>query len=74
MVPHAEAGIPGLTRPVFDENYCIGCGACLVVCPALPNAFTVNAVPFQILTAGIRPDDDAEDDLPPLPGADDFPF
>lgn len=74
MVPYAEPGISGLTRPVFDENYCIGCGACLVVCPAVPTAFSVIAVPFQALTAGMRPTDDAEDDLPPLPSADDFPF
>jgi ferredoxin len=77
MARYAESEIQGLTRPVFDENYCIGCGACLVVCPAEPVAFSVNASPVQTLTAGIRPSDDGEDDLyqlPQLPDAGDFPF
>jgi ferredoxin len=74
MIPYEESPHPGLTRPVFDEQYCIGCGACLVVCPAEPVAFSVNAVAAQAMTQGIRPTDESEDGLPPLPGLDEFPF
>jgi formate hydrogenlyase subunit 6/NADH:ubiquinone oxidoreductase subunit I len=73
MLPY-EAPIPGLTVPDFAEQFCIGCGACLVVCPAEPVAFSVDAVPRQSLTPGIRPTDEDEENLPELPGTDDFPF
>jgi ferredoxin len=73
MVRYGESPVPGLTKPVFDETYCIGCGACLVVCPAEPVAFSVGAVLQQTLTPGIRPTDENED-LPELPGFDEFPF
>ncbi|MDR3165741.1 MAG: 4Fe-4S dicluster domain-containing protein, partial [Synergistaceae bacterium] len=55
MVPYQESNAPGLTKPEFDENYCIGCGACLVVCPADPKAFALRGVSVQTLTSGIRP-------------------
>ncbi|MDR1019765.1 MAG: 4Fe-4S dicluster domain-containing protein [Synergistaceae bacterium] len=73
MVPYTELSVSGLTKPVFDEAYCIGCGACLAVCPAVPVAFSVDAVSQQTLTPGIRPTDGSED-VPPLPGLDEFPF
>jgi ferredoxin len=73
MATYVESAIPGLTKPVFDEIYCIGCGACLAVCPAVPVAFSVDAVSYQTMTPGIRPTDDSED-VPPLPGLDEFPF
>ena len=57
MVPYPESGIPQLTRPVFDEHYCIGCGACLVVCPAEPKAFRLSAAANQTRTPGLRPTD-----------------
>jgi ferredoxin len=74
MAAYAESSVSGLTKPVFDETYCIGCGACLVVCPAEPVAFGVAAVPVQSMTPGIRPTDESEDGLPPLPGLEEFPF
>jgi ferredoxin len=73
MAGYAESAVPGLTKPVFDETYCIGCGACLVACPAEPVAFSVSAVSRQTLTPGIRPTDE-NGDLPALPGTDEFPF
>ena len=74
MVP-IEAGSL-LTAPVFDEQYCIGCGGCFHACPAEPNAFKVTGVTPQILTPGIRPTDAEEDDeshVIPFSG-DEFPF
>jgi formate hydrogenlyase subunit 6/NADH:ubiquinone oxidoreductase subunit I len=75
MEPYGGAG-SGLTIPVYDEQYCIGCGACLYACPAEPRAFTLTGLAEQTRTEGIRPDSDAER-LPPLPappGEGDFPF
>jgi len=60
MVPVKPGSL--LTGPVFDEQYCIGCGGCFHVCPAEPNAFEVTGVTPQILTPGIRPTDDPEED------------
>ncbi|GHV86392.1 ferredoxin [Spirochaetia bacterium] len=90
MIPYEDAGsgmgsnfsgnrdaapVSRLTRPVFDEQYCVGCGACLVVCPAQPKAFTITAVPKQTLTPGIRPtgEEPAGGDILYQEG-DDFPF
>jgi ferredoxin len=72
MAPYLESGIAGLTKPEFDEEYCIGCGACLAVCPADPKAFRLRGVSEQTLTPGIRPTE--EEWYPPLPPTDDFPF
>ena len=72
MEPYGGAD-SGLTIPVFAEEYCIGCGACLYACPAEPRAFTLQPLAVQTLTPGIRPTDGSED-LPQLPGGDDFPF
>ena len=72
MVPYAESGTVGLTKPEFDEDYCIGCGACLAVCPADPKAFRLRGVSAQTLTPGIRPTE--EEEYPVLPSTDDFPF
>jgi ferredoxin len=67
---------PGLTIPVFDEEYCIGCGACLCVCPADPKAFEILPVERQSLTSGIRPttEDEADESARPMSEDDDFPF
>ena len=73
MIPYSEPGIPFLTRPVYDEQYCIGCGACLAACPAEPRAFTLAAVPEQSLTAGSRPPEESGDELR-VDITDDFPF
>lgn len=72
MVPYDEAGIGFLTRPVLDEQYCIGCGACLSACPAEPRAIKIAAVPKQSLTAGTRPSEDSGDSL--TVSTEDFPF
>ncbi|GHV32155.1 hypothetical protein FACS1894167_15070 [Synergistales bacterium] len=61
-------GLP--TIPVFDERYCIGCGACLVVCPAEPKAFAITPVSEQSLTEGIRPTEGGGE-IAPL---EEFPF
>ena len=89
MRAYPASGVAGLTRPVFDEAYCIGCGACLAACPAVPKAFVITAAAEQTLTVGIRPTDTADDadgtdgvdgahgadDAPRLfQPADDFPF
>ncbi|MDR0602508.1 MAG: 4Fe-4S dicluster domain-containing protein [Treponema sp.] len=73
MTAYDEPGIPFLTRPVYDEQYCIGCGACLVACPAEPRAFTLAAVSEQSLTAGPRPSGESGDELR-IQNTDDFPF
>jgi ferredoxin len=73
MVLYSEPGIPFLTRPIYDEKYCIGCGACLAACPAEPRAFTLAAVPEQILTVGSRPPEETGDELR-VDITDDFPF
>ncbi|GHV12007.1 ferredoxin [Spirochaetia bacterium] len=73
MVAYSEPGIPFLTRPIYDERYCIGCGACLAACPAEPRAFTLAAVREQSLTVGSRPLEEAGDELR-VESTDDFPF
>ncbi|GHU21299.1 hypothetical protein FACS1894172_14520 [Spirochaetia bacterium] len=73
MVAYSESGIPFLTRPIYDERYCIGCGACLAACPAEPRAFTLAAVPEQSRTVGSRPPQEAGDELR-VESTDDFPF
>ncbi|GHV86952.1 ferredoxin [Spirochaetia bacterium] len=73
MVAYSEPGIPFLTRPIYDERYCIGCGACLAACPAEPRAFTLAAVREQSLTVGSRPLEEAGDELR-VENTDDFPF
>ena len=73
MVAYSEPGIAFLTRPVYDERYCIGCGACLAACPAEPRAFTLAAVPEQSLTVGSRPLEEAGDELQ-VESTGDFPF
>ena len=73
MVAYSESGIPFLTRPVYDERYCIGCGACLAACPAEPRAFTLAAVSEQSFTVGSRPLEEAGDELQ-VETTDDFPF
>jgi polyferredoxin len=73
MVPYTESGVPWLTRPVFDEQYCIGCGACLVACPAEPRAISVEAVAEQTLTVGVRPAEESGEGFV-IENLDDFPF
>jgi ferredoxin len=73
MIPFGESGIPWLTRPVFDERYCIGCGACFAACPAEPRALGIDAVPEQILTAGVRPSEENDEGFS-IENTDDFPF
>jgi ferredoxin len=73
MIPYSDPGIPFLTRPIYDERYCIGCGACLAACPAEPRAFTLAAVPEQSLTVGLRPPEETGDELR-VDMTDDFPF
>ncbi|MDR3192105.1 MAG: 4Fe-4S binding protein [Treponema sp.] len=73
MISYGESGVPWLTRPVFDERYCIGCGACFVACPAEPRALSVEAVPEQTLTAGVRPADENDEGFL-IENTDGFPF
>ncbi|GHU04277.1 ferredoxin [Spirochaetia bacterium] len=73
MTAFSEPGIPFLTRPIYDERYCIGCGACFATCPALPKAFTLAAVPEQSRTVGSRPLEETGDELN-VETTDDFPF
>jgi ferredoxin len=71
MVPLDESP---LTVPVFDAEYCIGCGGCFNVCPAVPRAFVVKGVSPQVSTPGMRPSE--EEPHVPLPATTggDFPF
>jgi formate hydrogenlyase subunit 6/NADH:ubiquinone oxidoreductase subunit I len=74
MVP-IEPG-SSLTEPVYEEEYCIGCGGCFHICPAEPNAFEMTGVTPQTLTPGIRPTDPEEYDEShgaPFTGGE-FPF
>jgi ferredoxin len=64
----------GLTAPVFDAAYCIGCGGCFSVCPAEPRAFVVAGVTPQVLTPGVRAADPKESVPPVLGAGEDFPF
>jgi ferredoxin len=73
MVPYDEPGIPYLTRPVLDDRYCIGCGACLAACPARPKALLVEAVEKQTRTIGPRPEEESGDELR-IEITEDFPF
>lgn len=65
-----------LTAPVFDPEYCIGCGGCFNVCPAEPRAFVVRGVSPQTSTLGIRPVDAVKGTAPSavFTSADEFPF
>ncbi|MDR1915016.1 MAG: 4Fe-4S binding protein [Synergistaceae bacterium] len=72
-----ESSASGLTIPVFEEEFCIGCGACFCVCPAEPRAFVMNSVPIHTLTPGIRPTTDVDEEAPsvrPMTKDSDFPF
>jgi ferredoxin len=71
MVPLGDGS--SLTVPVFDAVYCIGCGGCFNVCPAVPKAFAVRGISPQVLTPGIRPSEEIQPPLPAVTG-DDFPF
>jgi ferredoxin len=73
MIAYGESGVPWLTRPVFEEPYCIGCGLCFAACPAEPRALGINAVPEQTLTAGIRPAAESDEGFL-IEDMDDFPF
>jgi ferredoxin len=76
MEPYGGEGA-GLSIPVFDEEYCIGCGACLCVCPAEPNAFAINPVPSQTMTPGLRVAPEGAGgagSVRPMTKDDDFPF
>jgi formate hydrogenlyase subunit 6/NADH:ubiquinone oxidoreductase subunit I len=74
MTGYGESGVPFLTRPVFDEQYCIGCGVCYAACPAVPKAFTITAVSRQTLTAGARPVEEEPGGELQILNTDDFPF
>jgi ferredoxin-type protein NapF len=65
-----------LTAPVFDAEYCIGCGGCLYVCPAEPKAFVVRGVSPRASTPGMRPAEPSDEPAPSLPShsSKDFPF
>ena len=65
-----------LTAPVFDPEYCIGCGGCFNVCPAEPRAFVVTGVSPQTRTPGIRPAESQKEETPPgvFTSGDEFPF
>ena len=66
-------GDDGLTMPVFDDTYCIGCGGCYYICPVEPKAFTIVPVTPQALTPGMRPTDgDAAEGV--FVAGDEFPF
>jgi ferredoxin len=73
MIAYAESGVPRLTRPIFDEQYCIGCGACFAACPAEPRAFSLSAVAEQTLIAGARPPEEGGGGFL-IENMDDFPF
>jgi ferredoxin len=73
MVAYGESGVPWLTRPVFDERYCIGCGLCFAACPAEPRALRIEGVREQTLTEGVRPAGESDDGLM-IENLDDFPF
>lgn len=42
--------VPGQYLPQIDPAQCIGCGACMDVCPALPKAITIIGVTVQTRT------------------------
>jgi ferredoxin len=74
MIAYDESGISYLTKPVFDERYCIGCGACYVACPAESRAFVIEGVREQTLTEGARPPEETGGDELIIQSTDDFPF
>jgi ferredoxin len=77
MVPLGDTAPDGspLTVPVFDAEYCIGCGGCFNVCPAVPKAFVVTGISPQVSTPGMRPSEKEDGKLPlPVAVGDDFPF
>ena len=39
--------VPGQFLPNIDTDKCIGCGACMDVCPAIPKAITIKGVTVQ---------------------------
>lgn len=51
MVEQEEGGP---TIPDFDSAYCIGCGGCYHVCPAVPRAFTVQGLREHEESRGVR--------------------
>jgi ferredoxin len=71
MVPLGDGS---LTVPVFDAEYCIGCGGCFNVCPAVPKAFVVTGISPQVPTPGMRPSEESEELSLPLPATTDDPF
>ncbi|MDR0449667.1 MAG: 4Fe-4S binding protein [Treponema sp.] len=73
MAAYSESGVPWLTRPLLDEQYCIGCGACFAACPAEPRALSLEAVPEQTLTAGPRPAGEGGEGFL-IENMDEFPF
>jgi ferredoxin len=73
MIAYGESGIPWLTRPLFEEPYCIGCGACYAACPAEPRALDIRAVAEQTLTAGVRPAGESDEGFV-IESFEDFPF
>jgi len=42
-VKMVRRGNKGLSFPVIDEKYCIGCGGCEYICPTTPKAIVVEA-------------------------------
>jgi ferredoxin len=73
MIPYEESGVSYLTKPVYDEQYCIGCGACYAACPAEPRAFVIEGVREQTLTIGARPPEESGGELI-IQNTEDFPF
>jgi ferredoxin len=75
MEAYPDPGIPFLTRPMFDQQYCVGCGAYLTACPAIPKALAISPVAEQTLTPGMRPVEDREGEETVLyQTGEEFPF
>lgn len=75
MPSYEEAG--GLPEPIFDEAYCIGCGACYYACPVQdePRVFKLKGITPQETTPGLRPAEEGGEAQKTLPGMEaDFPF
>jgi ferredoxin len=73
MTAYGESGVPWLTRPIFGEPYCIGCGLCYAACPAEPRALDIRAAAEQTLTAGARPPEESDEGFV-IESFEDFPF